>query len=81
MIDSGAGLSLAVPEGIAMMILAKKCGTATRIYQAIIPPLGKVQIASCTGGEIPIIGQGIVNIRLGDIKCPMPMLVMKMDHE
>ncbi|MCP4492535.1 MAG: hypothetical protein GY820_35290, partial [Gammaproteobacteria bacterium] len=84
-IDSGAGPSLVVPEGIATMILAKKYGTHEGIRQAIIPPLGKVQIASCTGGDMPIVGQAIVNMRIagprGDIKCPTPMLVMKTDHE
>ncbi|MCP4473165.1 MAG: hypothetical protein GY821_01030, partial [Gammaproteobacteria bacterium] len=80
-IDSGAGPSLVVPEGIATMILAKKYGTHEGIRQAIIPPLGKVQIASCTGGDVPIVGQAIVNMRIGNIKCPTPMLVMKTDHE
>ncbi|MCP4489194.1 MAG: hypothetical protein GY820_18060, partial [Gammaproteobacteria bacterium] len=77
--------SLVVPEGIATMILAKKYGTHEGIRQAIIPPLGKVHIASCTGGDVPIGGQAIVNMRIagprGDIRCPTPMLVMKTDHE
>ncbi|MCP4489863.1 MAG: hypothetical protein GY820_21475, partial [Gammaproteobacteria bacterium] len=80
-IDSGAGPSLVVPEGIATMILAKKYGTSEGIRQAIIPPLGKVHISSFTGGDVPIVGHALVNMRIGNIKCPTPMLVMKTDHE
>ncbi|MCP4474769.1 MAG: hypothetical protein GY821_09455, partial [Gammaproteobacteria bacterium] len=80
-VDTGAGPSLVVPERIGNMILAKKYATLGEMHQAIIPPLGKVQIASCTGGDVPIVGQAIVNMRIGELKFPTPMLIMKTDHE
>ncbi|MCP4489505.1 MAG: hypothetical protein GY820_19650, partial [Gammaproteobacteria bacterium] len=87
-IDTGAGPSLVVPERIANMILTRKYATLGEVHRAIIPPLGKVQIASCTGGDVPIVGQAIVNMSIpgdpqkgGDIKFPTPMLIMKTDHE
>ncbi|MCP4493932.1 MAG: hypothetical protein GY820_42525, partial [Gammaproteobacteria bacterium] len=56
-IDTGAGPSLIVPERIANMILSWKYATLGEVHRAIIPPLGRVQIASCTGGDVPIVGQ------------------------
>ncbi|MCP4486632.1 MAG: hypothetical protein GY820_04825, partial [Gammaproteobacteria bacterium] len=70
------------------MILSRKYATLGEVHRAIIPPLGRVQIASCTGGDVPIVGQAIVNMSIpgdpqkgGDIKFPTPMLIMKTDHE
>ncbi|MCP4486876.1 MAG: hypothetical protein GY820_06085, partial [Gammaproteobacteria bacterium] len=61
-IDSGAGPALIVPEGLAIQILSVKHGDLNEVYKAILPPIGDVEIASCTGGNVPIMGQAIVRL-------------------
>ncbi|MCP4474577.1 MAG: hypothetical protein GY821_08465 [Gammaproteobacteria bacterium] len=79
-IDSGAGPALIVPEGLAIQILSIKHGDLNEVYKAILPPIGDVEIASCTGGNVPIMGQAIVRLQIGDIKCNTPMLIMKTNN-
>ncbi|MCP4493064.1 MAG: hypothetical protein GY820_38065, partial [Gammaproteobacteria bacterium] len=79
-IDSGAGPALIVPEGLAIQLLTVKHGELTEVYKAILPPIGDVEIASCTGGNVPIMGQAIVRLQIADIKCNTPMLIMKTNN-
>ncbi|MCP4476127.1 MAG: hypothetical protein GY821_16525, partial [Gammaproteobacteria bacterium] len=79
-IDTGAGPALIVPEGLAIQILSVKYGELNEVYKAILPPIGNVEIASCTGGEVPIMGQAVVSVQIKDIKCNTPMLIMKTNN-
>ncbi len=54
MIDTGAGPALIVPEGLTIQILSVKYGDLNEVYKAVLPPIGNVEIASCTGGEVLI---------------------------
>ncbi|MCP4485719.1 MAG: hypothetical protein GY820_00040, partial [Gammaproteobacteria bacterium] len=47
------------------------------VYKAIRPPIGNMEIASCTGVEVPIMGQAVVSVQIDKIKCNTPMLIMK----
>ncbi|MCP4490917.1 MAG: hypothetical protein GY820_26915 [Gammaproteobacteria bacterium] len=76
-IDSGAGPALIVPEGLAIQILSVKYGDLNEVYKAILPPIGDVEIALCTGGNVPIMGQASVRIQIKEIKCSSPVLIMK----
>ncbi len=53
----GSRPALIVPEGLAIQILSVKYGDLNEVYKALLPPIGNVEVASCTGGEVPIIGQ------------------------
>ncbi|MCP4492723.1 MAG: hypothetical protein GY820_36260, partial [Gammaproteobacteria bacterium] len=79
-IDMGAGPALIVPEGLAIQILSVKYGELNEVYKAILPPIGNVEIASCTGGEVPIMGQAVVSVQIDEIKCNTPMLIMKTNN-
>ncbi|MCP4486821.1 MAG: hypothetical protein GY820_05810, partial [Gammaproteobacteria bacterium] len=79
-IDSGAGPALIVPEGLAIQILSVKHGDLNEVYKAILPPIGDVEIASCTGGNVPIMGQAIVRLQIKEIKCNTLMLLMKTNN-
>ncbi|MCP4491936.1 MAG: hypothetical protein GY820_32225, partial [Gammaproteobacteria bacterium] len=60
--------------------MSVKHGDLNEVYKAILPPIGDVEIASCTGGNVPIMGQAIVRIQIGEIKCNTPMLIMKTNN-
>ncbi|MCP4488113.1 MAG: hypothetical protein GY820_12455, partial [Gammaproteobacteria bacterium] len=76
-VDTGAGPALIVPERLAIQILSVKYGELSEVYKAILPPIGNVEIASCTGGDVPIMGQAVVSVQIDKIKCNTPMLIMK----
>ncbi len=48
-----------------------------KAQQAMKPPIGTVKIADCTGREVPVVGQAVVNIKYGDFSCDTPMLLIK----
>ncbi|MCP4475222.1 MAG: hypothetical protein GY821_11795, partial [Gammaproteobacteria bacterium] len=72
-VDTGAGPALIVPEGLAIQILSVKYGELSEVYKAILPPIGNVEIASCTGGEVPIMGQAVVSVEIKDINGNNPI--------